>query len=113
MRVRICWEIATLISLVWVLYLQSDNRDLKEQNKLLRDIYKSLLEASRLKDNDTGNHIARVNSYARRMAEARVPTELTRYDGMIHGFFAMTDILDAARDAVARACRSLVRDLAV
>jgi putative two-component system response regulator len=41
----------------------------KEQNKLLRDIYKSLLEASRLKDNDTGNHIARVNSYARRMAE--------------------------------------------
>jgi HD-GYP domain-containing protein (c-di-GMP phosphodiesterase class II) len=40
-----------------------------EQNKLLRDIYKSLLEASRLKDNDTGNHVSRINSYACRLAE--------------------------------------------
>jgi len=41
----------------------------KEHNKLLRDTYNSLLEASRLKDNDTGNHIFRVNSYSRALAE--------------------------------------------
>jgi putative two-component system response regulator len=36
---------------------------------LLRTIFVSLLEASRLKDNDTGKHIMRVNYYASRMAQ--------------------------------------------
>ena len=41
-----------------------------EENKtLLTSIFKSLLEASRLKDNDTGYHIDRVGEYSKLMAE--------------------------------------------
>ncbi len=44
--------------------------DVTEENKaLLRSVFLSLLEASKLKDNDTGKHITRVNRYARRFAE--------------------------------------------
>ncbi|MDR0313717.1 MAG: HD domain-containing protein [Treponema sp.] len=41
----------------------------KENKRLLRSVFMSLLEASILKDNDTGKHIVRVNFYARRIAE--------------------------------------------
>jgi putative two-component system response regulator len=41
----------------------------KENKRLLRSVYMSLLEASKLKDNDTGKHIVRVNYYSRRLAE--------------------------------------------
>ncbi|MDR0602606.1 MAG: HD domain-containing protein [Treponema sp.] len=44
--------------------------DVTEENKgLLRSVFLSLLEASKLKDNDTGKHITRVNFYSRRLAE--------------------------------------------
>jgi putative two-component system response regulator len=44
--------------------------DVTEENRrLLRSVFMSLLEASKLKDNDTGQHIIRVNHYARRMAQ--------------------------------------------
>jgi putative two-component system response regulator len=44
--------------------------DVTEENKqLLRSVFMSLLEASKLKDNDTGRHIVRVNHYSRRLAE--------------------------------------------
>jgi putative two-component system response regulator len=44
--------------------------DVTEENKhLLRSVFMSLLEASKLKDNDTGKHISRVNFYSRRLAE--------------------------------------------
>ncbi|MDR1566342.1 MAG: HD domain-containing protein [Treponema sp.] len=44
--------------------------DVTEENKsLLRSVFMSLLEASKLKDNDTGKHIVRVNYYAKRMSE--------------------------------------------
>jgi putative two-component system response regulator len=44
--------------------------DVTEENRrLLRSVFMSLLEASKLKDNDTGQHIVRVNHYARRMAQ--------------------------------------------
>jgi putative two-component system response regulator len=44
--------------------------DVTEENKrLLRAVFLSLLEASKLKDNDTGKHITRVNFYSRRLAE--------------------------------------------
>jgi putative two-component system response regulator len=44
--------------------------DVTEENKcLLRSVFMSLLEASKLKDNDTGKHISRVNYYSRRLAE--------------------------------------------
>ncbi|MDR0400374.1 MAG: HD domain-containing protein [Treponema sp.] len=44
--------------------------DVTEENKqLLRAVFLSLLEASKLKDNDTGKHITRVNHYSKRLAE--------------------------------------------
>ncbi len=45
--------------------------------------------------------------YAARLAQAGVPVELTRYDGMPHGFFTMIGVLDTARIAVAAAAARL------
>jgi acetyl esterase/lipase len=45
--------------------------------------------------------------YAARLAEAGVPVELTRYDGMAHGFFTMAGDLEVAREAVAAAAARL------
>ncbi len=41
----------------------------EEHRQLLQSTFTSLLGAARLKDNDTGNHIERVNRYARALAE--------------------------------------------
>ena len=41
--------------------------------------------------------------YAQRLRAAGVPTELTRYDGMMHGFFLMYPTLDGGRRAVDQA----------
>ncbi len=41
----------------------------EENKKLLRSVFLSLLEASKLKDNDTGKHISRVNEYSRRLSQ--------------------------------------------
>ena len=46
-------------------------------------------------------------AYAARLREAGVPVTLTRYDGMIHGFFGMSGVIDRARDAVAEAAAAL------
>jgi hypothetical protein len=40
-----------------------------EHRRMQQDTFTSLLGAARLKDNDTGNHIERVNQYARILAE--------------------------------------------
>jgi acetyl esterase len=45
--------------------------------------------------------------YAAALAAAGVATTQRRYDGMVHGFFAMTAILDRAREAVAFAASEL------
>jgi acetyl esterase len=47
--------------------------------------------------------------YAARLEEAHVPTRLIRYDGMIHGFFGMTGMLQQARTAVSDAAAALTR----
>jgi acetyl esterase len=46
-------------------------------------------------------------AYAKRLQADGVPTTLKRYDGMIHGFFGMSAIMDKAKQAVADACAAL------
>ena len=36
-----------------------------------------------------------------------MPARLTRYDGMIHGFFGMGQMMDQAKAAVREACANL------
>ncbi len=50
-------------------------------------------------------------AYASRLAEVGVPVEHRRYDGMFHGFFAMPEVLDVGREAVAFAGDRLARAL--
>lgn len=45
--------------------------------------------------------------YAKRLQEAKVPVTLTRYDGMIHGFFTMTGIVDQSKIAILEAVSAL------
>jgi acetyl esterase len=47
--------------------------------------------------------------YAARLAEARVATELVRFNGAVHGFFSMADRFDAGVDAQALAASALRR----
>lgn len=51
-------------------------------------------------------------AYAAALAAAGVPTRQSRYDGMIHGFFAMSGIVPRAREAVQEAAGELRRVLA-
>jgi len=46
-------------------------------------------------------------AYAKRLQEAGVPTRLRRFDGMIHGFFGMSGIMDQAKTAIAESCAAL------
>jgi len=55
----------------------------EENKKLLRSVFLSLLEASKLKDNDTGKHIIRVNQYSKRLSEelfSTCPDQFKRID---------------------------------
>jgi len=46
-------------------------------------------------------------AYAKRLQAAGVPTRLHRYDGMIHGFFGMSAIMDQAKTGIADSCAAL------
>lgn len=46
-------------------------------------------------------------AYAARLRDAGVPVQLKRYDGMIHGFFGMSGLLDRAREAIQDAAAGL------
>lgn len=39
-------------------------------------------------------------AYASRLADAGVPVTLSRYEGQMHGFFCMPDVIDAGGDAI-------------
>jgi acetyl esterase len=45
--------------------------------------------------------------YADRLRTAGVPVTYTRYDGMVHSFFGLSGVLDAAADAVEQAAAAL------
>ncbi len=45
--------------------------------------------------------------YARRLQEADVPVTLTRYDGMLHGFFTMIGVVDQSKIAILEAVSAL------
>jgi acetyl esterase len=51
--------------------------------------------------------------YAEKLAAAGVPVQLSRYEGMVHGFFAMTRELARARDAHLEAASALRAALTV
>jgi acetyl esterase len=51
-------------------------------------------------------------AYGLRLQQARVAAKISRYDGMIHGFFSMGAVVDAARPAAAEAADALRRALA-
>lgn len=46
-------------------------------------------------------------AYAHRLAEAGVPVELRRYDGVVHSFFLLPEIFDAGAEAMEFAARRL------
>ncbi|HEV7735220.1 MAG TPA: alpha/beta hydrolase [Candidatus Binatia bacterium] len=46
-------------------------------------------------------------AYAERLKKAGIPVTLTRYDGMIHGFFGMGAQLDEAKRAIGQAATAL------
>jgi acetyl esterase len=46
-------------------------------------------------------------AYAKRLQEAGVATTCRRYDGMMHGFFGMTAVLDKGKQAMVEACAAL------
>jgi len=48
-------------------------------------------------------------AYAKRLQAAGVATEHVRYDGLIHGFFAMSRIVAAGRPGMEKACETLRR----
>ncbi|MEY2588778.1 MAG: acetyl esterase [Acidimicrobiaceae bacterium] len=51
-------------------------------------------------------------AYAERLREADVPVELTRFDGMVHSFFALGMVTPVAGEAMALAAQRLRADLA-
>ncbi len=48
-------------------------------------------------------------AYAKRLADAGVPVTASRYQGVMHGFFAMAGTLDAGASAIAEAASELRR----
>jgi putative two-component system response regulator len=105
-------DAATLIAKTYVLPLFSNGSlaskphlwyaifdDVTEENRaVLRRMFLSLLEASKLKDNDTGSHIGRVNLYSRRMAEELYRERPDRYPEVDVDFIEDIGFLAAMHD---------------
>ena len=79
--------------------------DITEENKRqTRSTFMSLLEASKLKDNDTGFHIVRVNYYSRRLAEELFNSKNPRYNRIDADF--IDNIGRSEERRVGKECRS-------
>jgi putative two-component system response regulator len=73
--------------------------DITEENKrLTRSTFMSLLEASKLKDNDTGNHILRVNYYAKRLSEELYQSKNPKYNRIDADFIDNIGFLASMHD---------------
>jgi putative two-component system response regulator len=73
--------------------------DVTEENRqLLRAVFLSLLEASKLKDNDTGRHISRVNYYSKRIAEELFGSGVPAYKKIDADFIDNIAFLAAMHD---------------
>ena len=51
-------------------------------------------------------------AYARRLQGAGVPTACSRYDGMIHGFYGMSAVIDKGKQAISETAAALRRSFA-
>jgi len=73
--------------------------DVTEENKRqTRSTFVSLLEASKLKDNDTGNHIIRVNYYSRRLSEELFRSKNPKYNRIDADFIDNIGFLASMHD---------------
>ena len=73
--------------------------DITEENKkLTRTTFLSLLEASKLKDNDTGNHIVRVNFYSKRLAQELFTSKNPKYNRIDADFIDNIGFLASMHD---------------
>ena len=73
--------------------------DVTEENKRqTRSTFMSLLEASKLKDNDTGFHIVRVNYYSRRLAEELFKSKNPKYNRIDADFIDNIGFLASMHD---------------
>jgi acetyl esterase len=50
--------------------------------------------------------------YGQKLREAGVPVQVSRYEGMVHGFVSMADMLDKGKQGVAEASAALKRAFA-
>ena len=73
--------------------------DITEDKKMLtRNTFLSLLEASKLKDNDTGNHIKRVNYFSKRIAEELYISKNPKYNRIDADFIDNIGFLASMHD---------------
>ena len=70
----------------------------EETKKLTRTTFLSLLEASKLKDNDTGNHIIRVNNYSKRLSEELFRSKNPKYNRIDADFIDNIGFLASMHD---------------
>jgi putative two-component system response regulator len=70
----------------------------EEIKKYTRDTFLSLLEASKLKDNDTGTHVVRVNYYAKRLSEELFRSQNPKYNRIDADFIDNISFLASMHD---------------
>ena len=70
----------------------------EESKRVIRDLFLSILKCSQLKDNDTTNHIIRVNHYSKRLAEELFRSKNPKYNRIDADFIDNIGFLAAFHD---------------